>query len=261
MNLIPVSNIDTAALKIYHQLRDKVFSKEGSFIADSPKVVNILLETDIEVKSILATQEYYDTFSHLLASKEELVCYVANKEMMQDIVGHKIHHNCMMHGVRPSEYALDSLDNTILMLDQITSSENIGSIARSAAALGVNSYLVPQNGPLPYARRSLRVSMGHISRLKVSVYDDIFITLRALKNLGYTIFAAEVTADSIALAKIEVPEKWVLLLGHEGRGISPEILKLCDTTVQIEMAEGVRSFNVGVAASILMYQFKNRVCI
>ena len=85
MNLIPVSNIDTAALKIYHQLRDKVFSKEGSFIADSPKVVNILLETDIEVKSILATQEYYDTFSLLLASKEELVCYVANKEMMQDL--------------------------------------------------------------------------------------------------------------------------------------------------------------------------------
>jgi tRNA G18 (ribose-2'-O)-methylase SpoU len=163
----------------------------------------------------------------------------------------------MMHGIRPQETPLDELGEHIIMLDEITSTENIGSIARSAAALGVDSYLLPMQGPHPYGRRALRVSMGHISMLKTHLYDDIFVTLKHLRNNGYTIFAAEVTPDSIPLSKIIVPKKLVLLMGHEGKGISDEILKSCDQTVRIEMQEGIKSFNVSVAASILMYQFKH----
>jgi tRNA G18 (ribose-2'-O)-methylase SpoU len=48
-------------------------------------------------------------------------------------------------------------------------------------------------------------------------------------------------------------------MGHEGKGLSREIIELCDEIVEIEMMSNVRSLNVGVAASILMYQFKNRV--
>jgi TrmH family RNA methyltransferase len=46
-------------------------------------------------------------------------------------------------------------------------------------------------------------------------------------------------------------------MGHEGKGISQEILSVCDEVLSIEMAEGVKSFNVGVAASIMMYQLKH----
>jgi tRNA G18 (ribose-2'-O)-methylase SpoU len=58
---------------------------------------------------------------------------------------------------------------------------------------------------------------------------------------------------------VEVPKKWVLLMGHEGKGISQEILDICDEVVTIEMQDAVNSFNVSVAASIMMYQFKNKV--
>jgi hypothetical protein len=61
MNFIPVDDIHIPELKIYHQLRDNVFCADNSFIADSPKVVNMLLQTDLPIKSILATQEYYDS--------------------------------------------------------------------------------------------------------------------------------------------------------------------------------------------------------
>ncbi|MEA3521627.1 MAG: RNA methyltransferase [Campylobacterota bacterium] len=257
LNLLHVRSFDTPELRIYSQLRDNAFSQDNSFIADSPKVVNILLETPIEVKSILATQEYYDAHIALLSQKKIPKLFVADKAMMQTIVGHKIHHNVMMQGIRPKETALEELDNHIIMLDNITSTENIGSIARSAAALGVNSYLLPKRGPHPYGRRALRVSMGHVSKLKTHLYGNIFETLLILKTLGYTIFAAEVTKDAIMLSDIKVPEKWVLLMGHEGKGLSSEILKVCDVTVSIEMMSNIKSFNVGVAASILMYRFKH----
>lgn len=258
MNLIDVNDINSDSLEIYHKIRDNVFDELNSFIADSPKVVNILLGTDLEIVSILATKEYYEEFSELIDAKNIPKLYLATKAQMQSIVGHKIHHNCMMHGIRPNESALNDLDDNILMLDAITSTENIGSIARSAAALGVNSYLVPSNAPHPYGRRALRVSMGHVSKLKVSIYEDIKETISQLKELGYRVYGAEVTSDSTPLSKVKVSKKWVLLMGHEGLGLKDDIIQLCDEVVSIEMAVDVRSLNVAVASSIMMYQFINK---
>ncbi len=257
MNFITIDDINAKELEIYHQFREHAFKADGSFVADSPKVVNLLLEEEIEVRSILATQEYYDTHKALIETKEDATFYVASKEQMQNIVGHKIHHNVMMHGIRPEETPLDDLGNNILMLDEISSTQNIGSIARSAAALGINSYLVPKHGPHPYSRRALRVSMGHVSMLKIHTYSNITETIQSLKEQGYRIYAAEVTEDSTPLSEVKVTDKWVLLMGHEGSGLSDEVLTLCDEVVTIEMMEGVKSFNVGVAASIMMYQFKH----
>jgi len=69
MHLTKVDDLNAPSLSIYRQLRDNAFTQDNSFIADSPKVVNMLLETPIEVRSILATQEYYDEFESLLADK------------------------------------------------------------------------------------------------------------------------------------------------------------------------------------------------
>lgn len=258
MNYIPINDLTLPDLHVYHQLRDNAFTKDNSFVADSPKVIHKILESSIEIKSILATQEYYDEYEALLAAKNIPKLFVAKKETMQEIIGHKLHHNAMMHGIRPAQTPLAELGKHIIMLDQISSAENVGSISRSAAALGMHSFLLPEQGPHPYGRRALRVSMGYISMLNTHLYDDIFLTLRRLRENGYTLFAAEITENSTPLSKMKVPDKWVLLMGHEGNGISQKVLELCDHIVHIEMAEGVKSFNVGVAASIMMHQFKNR---
>lgn len=257
MNLIPINDVNIAELLIYQQLRDNAFRADNSFVADSSKVVNLILETNIEVKSIFATQAYYDEFSERIKSKNIAKLYVSSKELMQTIVGHKVHHNVMLHGIRPQETKLSQLDKHIIMLDNITSSENVGSIARSASALGINSYLLPKQAPHPFGRRALRVSMGYSSRLKIHIYEEIKETLLLLKRQGYSIYAAEITKDSLPLSQIEVKDKWVLLMGHEGHGLSKEVLALCDSTVHIEMEANVKSFNVAVAASILLYRFKH----
>lgn len=258
MNFTPIDDLDIPALAIYRHLRDNAVTADNSFIADSPKVVNLLLQTPIEVRSILATQEYYDTFAHLIRPKNVSNLYVADRKLMETIIGHKVHNNVMMHGIRPAETALERLGDRIVMCDLLSKSENVGSIARSAAALGVDALVLPKSGPHPYGRRALRVSMGYVSRLQTHLYDDLAETLRALKQRGYRIFAAEVTPDATPLMEVKVPEKWVLLLGNEHHGLTQELLALCDETVRIEMAEDVESFNVGVAASILIYQLQNR---
>ncbi len=256
--IIKIDDINADEIQVYKELRDNAFRSDRSFIADSPKVVNLLLQSDIQIKSILATQEYYDEFMPLVTCKHIPKIYLTTKEEMGKIVGHKIHHNCMAHGIRPDDIALSNAGDKIIMLDNITSSENVGSIARSAAALGVNSYFLPKSSPHPFNRRALRVSMGYAYMLGIHVYKDIFETISALKSTGYKIYAAEVTPDSTPLSALHVSTKWVLIMGHEGQGISPEILDVCDEVVSIEMQEGIKSFNVGVAASIMMYTFGQR---
>jgi TrmH family RNA methyltransferase len=258
MTFTQITDIDMPELTLYHQFRENAFREDGSFIADSPKVVNLLLAQEVNVKSILATQEYYDTYQELIARYENITLYLATKEQMQSIVGHKLHHNVMMHAVRPEQTPLHALGDHIIMLDEISSTENIGSIARSAAALGIHSYLLPQQGPHPYSRRSVRVSMGHIGLMDYHLYEDIFETIKTLQALGYRVYAAEVTEDSTPLSQVVVADKWVLLMGHEGKGIAKEILDVCDEVVTIEMEKGIKSFNVSVAASLMMYQFKHK---
>ena len=257
MHLIEIERLDIPELKIYRELRDRMIAADNSFIADSPKVVNMLLESDIEVKSILATETYYREYAALLASREIPKCYVASKALMQQIVGHTLHHNVMMHGIRPSPSPLDTLGEQIIMLDEISSTQNMGAIARSASALGIRSYLIPKQGPHPYARRALRVSMGYISKLKYHRYDGVTETILLLKKRGYRIYAAEVTSDATPLAKVKTAQKWVLIMGHEELGLSKKILDLCDEVLMIEMMEDVKSFNVAIAASIIMYRLKN----
>ena len=257
MKLIEITDFNTPELQIYKMLRGNLFDKENSFIADSPKVVNILLETDIEFNSILATKEYYDEFKELIGKKNIENLFVASKELMGTIVGHKIHHHVMAHGVRPRQCTLERLGDKIVMLDYITSAENIGSIARCAAGMGLDSYLISARAPHPYGRRALRVSMGHISKLKYSIYEDIFSTINELKKMGYRIYGAEVIEGSTPLSKVKVSKKWVLIMGNEGYGLSKEVIDICDEIVTIEMNEAVKSFNVGVASSIIMYKFQN----
>jgi len=256
MKLTQVTDLETPELQIYRTLRDNQTTKDNSFIADSPKVVNMLLQTPIKVKSILATEAYYAANSALLESRDIPVLYVAPRAVIETIIGHRIHHNVMMHGIRPPQSRLEELGDQIIMLDELSKTDNVGAIARSAAALGIHSFVAPSIGPHPYGRRALRVSMGHISKLNLHTYDNIETTLRRFKERGYRIFAAEVTADSTPLSSLKVEGKWVLLMGHEQKGISSDILKLCDETVMIEMEPEIKSFNVAIAASILMYQLK-----
>jgi len=257
MKTVPITDINQPEVQIYQRLRENAFAKDDTFIADSPNVVKLLLEAGVETKSIFATPEYYEKHADFLAQYDIPLAYTAPKSVLEQVVGHRLHHNVMMHAVRPSPTPLEKLGEHIIMLTEISNSDNIGAIARSAAALGVGGYLVPTQGPHPYSRRAVRVSMGHIGKLDYHCYEDIKTTITKLKALGYRIFAAEVTSDSTPLSQLKVPPKWVLLMGHEQLGISDEILALCDEVVTIEMEPGIKSFNVAIAASIMMYRFKH----
>ena len=254
MNLIEIENLEIPELQIYRKMRGNAFDADNSFVADSPKVVNMLLEGDIEIHSLLATRDYYERYQTLIERRHIPKLFVGEKALIETIVGHTMHHNVMMHGRRPENVPLTQMGSRIIMLDALSNMENVGAVARSAAALGVDSMVLPVAAPHPYGRRAIRVSMGYVSRLKIHRFKTTLECIASLKSLGYTIYGAEVSKDAIALSTVDTtPDKWVVIMGNEEQGLSEEIMAACDHLVNIEMAEDIKSFNVSIAASIIMY--------
>jgi 23S rRNA (guanosine2251-2'-O)-methyltransferase len=114
--------------------------------------------------------------------------------------------------------------------------------------------MMPVAAPHPYGRRAIRVSMGYVSRLRIHRFENLEHSIEILRSLGYTIYGAEASRGAVSLSTLDnIPDKWVVIMGNEERGLSREILSLCDQTLQIEMAPKVKSFNVSIAASVIMH--------
>jgi tRNA G18 (ribose-2'-O)-methylase SpoU len=256
MNLIKVDELDLPELQIFKSMRDNVVNADESFIADSAKVVNLLIKNSCETRSVLAVEDYYNENADLLSNLKAQF-YVASKDQMRCLTGFNIHHGVMMHGRRPVAVGLNELRGNIVMLDTFSKNDNVGAIARTAAAFGVQSYLVPRQGPHPYGRRALRVSMGYVSMMNYSLYDNKLETFAVLKKLSYKIIAIEADTRAQELKNFKVPEKWVVLFGNEGDGLSEEVLNSCDAIVKLDMKSGVKSLNVGAAAAVALYHFCN----
>jgi tRNA G18 (ribose-2'-O)-methylase SpoU len=255
MRLIPIESLDLPELQVYRTLRGNRFDRDNGFVADSPRVVLMLLERGIRPRSLLATREFYERNRETIVRfANDVPLYVGTTEILGQIVGRSIHHHVMMHAYRPRSAPLERLGNRIVMVTQLNNMENVGAVARSAAALGMEGYMVPANGPHPYGRRAVRVSTGHVSRLQVHLYDDPLATIRALQEWGYRVYGAEVTEGATPLSQLStIPDKWVVILGNEEKGIDPEVLAACDEIIAIEMESEVKSFNVAIAGAIVMH--------
>jgi tRNA G18 (ribose-2'-O)-methylase SpoU len=258
MEIVVLESIDLPELAPYRTLRGNLFDRDGSFVADSPRVVGLLLGSGLEFKSLLCTPEYFEREKERIESAGVPTVYLGERALLEQIVGHSIHHNVMAHLIRPANIPLEALPERAVVLTRLNNLENVGALARSAAALGVGGYVVPEAGPHPYGRRAIRVSTGHVTKLKVHCYEAILPTLGRLRELDYTLIAAEAAPGAQPLSDYTPPTgKWALILGNEEEGVPAEVLAICDAVVRIEMEPGVASFNVATAGAIIMHWLRH----
>ncbi|WP_353662840.1 RNA methyltransferase [Hydrogenimonas sp. SS33] len=258
MEIIRLDRLDLPELVPYKTLRGNLFDATGGFVADSPRVVGQLLESGLTFYSLLCTPDYFEKERRRIEAAGVPRVYLGERRLLETIVGHTVHHSVMAHLKRPESVPLEALPERIVMLARLNNMENVGAIARNAAALGVGGYVVPAAGPHPYGRRAVRVSTGHVTRLKVHLYDDPLETMARLRKMGYALLAAEASSEAVPLAEFgPVPKRWVLILGNEEEGVPEAMLSHCDAVLRIEMEPGVKSFNVATAGAIVMYRLRN----
>lgn len=143
----------------------------------------------------------------------------------------------------------------VVVLENIRSLHNVGSIFRTADGAGFNKVFLTGYTGTPPDRRIEKVSLGAEEFLEWEQNEDPIDCIKKLKKEGYRVFALEQTSTSQDIFEMKVKDdKIALILGNEVEGVSKELLALADITLEIPMKGQKGSLNVSIAAGIAMYQ-------
>ncbi|GAW32054.1 RNA methyltransferase [Carboxydocella sp. JDF658] len=156
--------------------------------------------------------------------------------------------------VRQQDFALPRPGRgIILVLDGIQDPGNLGTIIRTAFAAGIREVWTTPDSCDLYNPKTVRATMGAIFHLPCRDLTDSLAAVRAAAELGWWVTATALEG-AVPYYRLDWRQPRLLLLGNEGRGLSPELLALARERVTIPMPGGAESLNVAVAAGILMYE-------
>lgn len=141
----------------------------------------------------------------------------------------------------------------LVMLDGVEDPQNMGAILRLADACGVQGVIIPKRRSVGLSAAVARASAGALEYVPVARVNNLRQAVETLKEAGMWIIGAEGDGETLAFdADFTVP--LVLILGGEGKGLSPLLRKHCDTVVRLPLLGHVTSLNVATAAAVLFYE-------
>lgn len=150
-----------------------------------------------------------------------------------------------------------------LLLDNIRSTHNVGSIFRTAETLGITRIYCLGTTPVPIDRFGrkradiAKVSLGGEELVPWEHVDDgasLMSLIKKLKKEGFEIISVEQDPRSVDYKKVQVKDKAVIVLGNEVGGVSKEILELSDVVAEIPLRGKKESLNVSVAAGVALFR-------
>ncbi|MBW7865463.1 MAG: RNA methyltransferase [Candidatus Hydrogenedens sp.] len=144
-----------------------------------------------------------------------------------------------------------------LMLDAVQDTFNFGAILRSAEAMGVWAVIVGKTNQACVNSLVARASSGAINRIPVAEVDDLPAVAAELASRGVLVAAAD-EKSGVGCAGPDFCGPTALVLGNEGRGISPELMARCAARVRIPMFGAIGSLNVAAAAAVLLYEIRRQ---
>ena len=229
---------------------------ENEVVVESKNVLKKLFKTNIKIHKLFITSENIE-FINEYCEKIDCPIYTSSNELMKNIVGHKIHQGVMALIDKPEFISFDKIEGNVVVLNGLTSPENVGSIVRSCAAFGVSTIMIDEKTCSPYLRRCIRVSTGNVFNINVYKSTNLKEDLICMQQNGYCIISTANAKSAVSLNKFTFSKKSVIVIGSEGNGIEEDILNLSDIVLKIDIDNEVTSLNASIATAIILYKMKD----
>jgi tRNA G18 (ribose-2'-O)-methylase SpoU len=254
MRLVEIGDAADPRLDDFRDLSDADVrpDRRGIVIAEGVNVVERLATSPYAMRAVAGVPARIEALRSVLEPLDVNV-YSVDKWVLSAAVGFRVTRGVMASADRPAPAdaaALLGSARRVAVLEGLNDFENLGSLFRNAAAFGLDAVLLDARCADPLYRRSVRVSMGHVLRVPFAVLADPW--LDALH--GFTVLALTPDASAVPLRDVQSPDRWAVLLGAEGPGLSAAALDAADLRVRIPMAGGVDSLNVATAAAVAFAQ-------
>lgn len=245
-----IQSLQNETIKNIDKLKDKktrnnkqMFIVEGYHLIDESYKHNKLI-------SIFSTNEddfrKYPNVEHYLVT-EQIIKKVSTTVNPQNIIG-------IVKMPKMDALDLSKKNLKIVLLDSINDPGNLGSIVRTAAALGYDAIYMSQDTVDIYNEKALRATQGAIFKIPF-YYTHLDNLINELKEHNVKCFGTHLK-KSINIDNVEKVNKFAICFGNEARGMSDKVTDLMDQNIKIEMKNDVESLNVLSASSIVMYYLK-----
>ena len=273
-NIITISDFSDSRLDLFArltegQLRRRQESKQGIFIAESPKVIERALNGSYTPVALLMEQKHIEgDGAPIIARCPEVPVYTASRQVLEALTGFALTRGVLCAMERRALPTVEELlQNTrrVAVLEGIVDPTNVGAIFRSAAALNMDAVLVTPTCCDPLYRRAVRVSMGTVFQVPWTKIGDDHTQwphpgLERLQALGFKTVAMALREDSVSIDDTGLlsEDKLAIVLGTEGDGLANDTIANCDYTVKIPMSHEVDSLNVAAASAVAFWQLGKR---
>ena len=247
-----ISSVNNETVKRASSLSEKKYRRYyGTFLVEGYKLVNEVVCGAMELERLYVESSQIVKYSDLIAKCEP------NVVMLSKQAFDKISDTVSSQGIIAEVKMRPSLDFNItepfLILDRISDPGNLGTIIRTAAAVGFNN-LVLLNCADPYSPKVVRSSSGGI------FYTDFYPLeldelLDECKKSNAKIYIADMNGDNVFNLSY-IDDIYGLVIGNEGGGVCKELKENADRILSLPMKSQMESLNAGVSASVLMYQLK-----
>ena len=253
-----IDDADDGRLADYRELKSASARRriEGDelFIAEGPVAIERLIASDHAIRSVLVSHRKYERMADLLDPIDAPV-YVVDKDVLHEIAGFDLHRGAIAAADRLAQPTLDDVlasSTRVAVLEGLNDPENLGAIARSARAFGIEALVLDPTCIDPYTRRTVRVSMGEILFLPTCRMpaDQWRGALTRIGKAGFETWAMTPAEGSRDIWELDVPERLAVVLGAEGPGLSADALRTATHNVRLPIEPDVDSLNVGAAAAV-----------
>lgn len=253
-----IGDFDDPALVPFRTMRSQLDHLGGGvFVAEGEKIVRRLLDSTLEVVSILVPSRWREVLEPLLAGRSETIqLFVGEKDVLMRLTGFSMFQGILGLAKVPPSVGLAGLMKgerppLLMALDGLTNAENVGTLIRNHVAFGGQGILVGETSSHPYLRRSVRSSMGAIFKVPYHESVDLASSLRSLRGLGVRCLGADTGTGAKCIWRVDLRVPTCVVFGAEGGGLRPGVREACDDLVEVPMCAGVDSINVANAGAAI----------
>ena len=238
-----IESVDNKKIKELRKLKTKKYrDEEKKFLVEGIHLVKEAYDSGSLIEVLLLEGDDIDFNANVTYVSESVMKSLSDLETPYNIIG-----ICNY----PKE---KEIGNKVLMLDEIQDPGNLGTIIRSSVAFNIDTIILSKTSVDVYNSKVLRGCQGMNFHINI-IRDDLIENIKNLKSKGYRVYTTDVNGGK-ELKSIKSPDKYVIIMGNEGKGVSFEASDLSDERIYINMNENCESLNVAVATSIILYEFK-----
>lgn len=229
------------------QTRDE----KGLFAVEGDHLCGELSRADYRITLAAYTEkaaEKYPETVKLLAEKANAVLIIT--EELSEYISDTKSPQGLFAAAETKPFAISENARKIIVLDGVQDPGNVGTIIRTAEALGADGVVLLENCADILSPKTLRASMGSVFRFPV-----VNAAADALAEMldGFEVYGAMLDKTANRLGKVTFPEKTVVVIGSEGAGISPKVAAMCGEKIYIPIQKA-ESLNAACAAALLMWE-------